>query len=169
MNKALLLEKYIKVAVKKALQEQEEQQQRAEKAMYFIHRFPGLKKTLEELMSPSFGRYITDISLVAPKPTTFNVGLINNQDFTMYYTGKDAFILKIAGKKYTPTNIGELERASQAITDLLELRYAIIDSKEETTTQRDMSLKQDLEDPNLSLPTTPEEEKLPSPEAPPIK
>ena len=75
MNKSLILEKYITKAVKKALKEQEEQQQRAEKAMYFIYRFPGLKKTFEDLMSPAFGRYVADVSLVAPKPTTFNVEL----------------------------------------------------------------------------------------------
>jgi len=44
MNKKLLLEKYIKVAVKKALKEQEAQQRKAEKAMYLVYRFPGLKK-----------------------------------------------------------------------------------------------------------------------------
>jgi len=44
MSKTLLLEKYIKVAVRKALKEQEEQQQRAERAMYLVYRFPGLKK-----------------------------------------------------------------------------------------------------------------------------
>ena len=44
MNKQLLLEKYIKVAVKKALKEQEVATQKAEKAMYLVYRFPGLNK-----------------------------------------------------------------------------------------------------------------------------
>ena len=73
MNKTLLLEKYIKVAVRKALKEQEEQQRKAEKAMYLVYRFPGLKKLMEDLMSPAFGRYVSGINVVAPKPTTFNV------------------------------------------------------------------------------------------------
>ena len=145
MNKALLLERYIKKAVRMALKEEEQQQQRAEKAMYFIHRFPGLKKTLEELMSPAFGRYIADISLIAPKPTTFGVELINGQDFTIYYIGKGNFTVKVAGKKYNPINIGESERASQAITDLLELNYAPRESAEEVASQRDSSIKADLE------------------------
>jgi hypothetical protein len=153
MNKSLILEKYITKAVKKALKEQEEQQQRAEKAMYFIHRFPGLKKTFEELMSPAFGRYVADVSLVAPKPTTFSVELINGQDFIIYYIGRGAFTAKISGKKYHPANIGELERASQAIADLLELNYAPAESKEELASQRDASIKQDLENPELA-PTT---------------
>jgi hypothetical protein len=124
MNKKLLLEKYIKVAVRKALKEQEAAQKRAEKAMYLVYRFPGLKKIMEDLMSPSFGRYASSIDIVAPKPTTFKVSLINGQDFTIYYIGKGKFMAKISGKKYNPYNLGELERASQSIADLLELNYA---------------------------------------------
>jgi hypothetical protein len=124
MDKKLLLEKYIKVAVRKALKEQEAAQKRAEKSMYLVYRFPGLKKVMEDLMSPAFGRYASNISIVAPKPTTFKVELINGQDFSIYYLGNNKFTAKIAGKKYHPDNIGESERASQAIVDLLELNYA---------------------------------------------
>jgi len=124
MNKQLLLEKYIKVAVKKALKEQEEQQRKAEKAMYMVYRFPGLKKLMEDLMSPAFGRYVNGINIVAPKPTTFKVDLTNGQDFSIKYIGRGNFQVKVAGKKYDPLNIGELERASQSIADLLELNYA---------------------------------------------
>jgi len=124
MNKELLLEKYIKVAVKKALREQEIAQQKAEKAMYMVYRFPGLKKVMEDLMSPAFGRYVNGINIVAPKPTTFNVSLINGQDFSIKYLGKGNFSAKVAGKKYNVLNLGELERASQGIADLLELNYA---------------------------------------------
>ena len=120
MNKKLLLEKYIKVAVKKALKEQEIAQKQAEKSMYLVYRFPGLKKTMTELMSPAFGR------IVAPKPTTFSINLINGQDFTIYYLGKGKFMAKIAGKKYNPATLGELERGSQAIADLLELNYGTV-------------------------------------------
>lgn len=124
MTKALLLEKYVKVAVRKALKEQEEQQRKAEKAMYMVYRFPGLKKIMEDLMSPAFGRYVNGINIVAPKPTTFKVDLTNGQDFSIKYIGKGNFMIKVAGKKYNPLNIGELERASQGIADLLELNYA---------------------------------------------
>jgi hypothetical protein len=125
MSSKLLLEKYVRVAVKKAIKEQEMKQKRAEKAMYLIYRFPGLKKVMEDLMSPAFGRFVTDISLVAPKPTTFSAKLINEQDFGIIYNGKGKFTVKVAGKKYNVQNLGELERAQQAIADLLELNYAI--------------------------------------------
>jgi len=132
MNKQLLLEKYVKVAVRKALKEQEEQQRKAEKAMYLVYRFPGLKKVMEDLMSPAFGRYVNSIEIVSPKPTTFKVTLINSQDFNIKYLGKNKFSVKIAGKQYHPDNLGESERASQAISDLLELNYAPAEGKEQT-------------------------------------
>ena len=132
MNKQLLLEKYVKVAVRKALKEQEEQQRKAEKAMYLVYRFPGLKKVMEDLMSPAFGRYVNSIEIVSPKPTTFKVTLINSQDFNIKYLGKNKFSVKIAGKQYHPDNLGESERASQAVSDLLELNYAPAEGKEQT-------------------------------------
>jgi hypothetical protein len=131
MDKKLLLEKYIKVAVRKALQEQEAAQKRAEKSMYLVYRFPGLKKVMENLMSPAFGRYISNISIIAPKPTTFKIELINGQDFSVYYLGSGKFNTKIGGKKYRPDDIAESERASKAIVDLLELNYAPKEGTEE--------------------------------------
>ena len=125
MNKKLLLEKYIKVAVRKALQEEEAKQQKATKAMYLIYRFPGLKKVVEELMSPSFGRFIQDVTLVAPKPTTFNIKLINDQEFYVVYDGRKNWTSKISGKRYNMQELSEIERGSQAIADLLELSYAL--------------------------------------------
>ena len=163
MNKKLLLEKYIKVAIRKALKEQEVAEKKAEKAMYLVYRFPGLKKVIEELMSPSFGRYISGISIVAPKPTTFNISLINGQDFTIYYVGSSNFTAKIAGKKYDPNNIGESERASQAIADLLELNYApreVEESKAGGGAAKDAELAADLS----AAPEAPAPEASPAPE-----
>jgi hypothetical protein len=130
MDKQLLLEKYIKVAVKKALKEQEQQQQRAEKAMYLVYRFPGLKKVLEDIMSPAFGRYIKHIAIIAPKPTTFKITLINDQDFNVKYLGKNKFNVKVSGRQYHPDNLGESERCSQSIANLLELNYVQTEGKE---------------------------------------
>ena len=132
MNKKLLIEKYIKVAVRKALAEQEAMEKRAVKSMYLVHRFPGLKKVMEDLMSPSFGRFVTDVKITAPKPTTFNVKLINEQDFYIIYDGRKNYTSKIAGKRYNIQMLSEVERASQAIADLLELNYAIVEEKEPT-------------------------------------
>ena len=125
MNKKLLLEKYIKVAVRKALQEEEAKQKKATRAMYLVYRFPGLKDLMENLMSPAFARFVTNVSIIAPKPTTFMIEMINGEDFNIRYDGKKNFTVKVAGRKYNVQNLGELERAQQAIADVLELDYAV--------------------------------------------
>ena len=130
MDKKLLLEKYIKVAVRKALKEEEAKQQKATKAMYLIYRFPGLKKVVEDLMSPSFGRFIQDVTLTAPKPTTFNIKLINDQEFYVVYDGRKNWTSKVSGKRYNMQELSEIERASQGIADLLELSYALTEKTE---------------------------------------
>jgi len=137
MSKKLLLEKYIKVAVRKALAEQEAMERKATKSIYLIYRVPGLKKVMEDLMSPSFSRFITDVSIIAPKPTTFRAKLINEQDFNIIYDGKKNFDIKVAGKKYNIQNLGELERAQQAIADVLELNYAIDEKEAGSETKKD--------------------------------
>jgi hypothetical protein len=169
MSKTLLLEKYIKVAVRKALQETEEQQKKAEKALYLVYRFPGLKKLMEDLMSPSFGRYVSHIEIVAPKPTTFIIKLINNQEFNTIYVGKDNFTVKISGKKYNPNNLGELERASQSIADLLQLNYAPEEGKEQGSPESSSGLEADVAKAEATPPgeATPPTEENPTEETPP--
>ena len=167
MSKLLLLEKYIKVAVKKALKEQEEQQRRAEKALYLVYRFPGLKELMENLMSPSFGRYVKHIEVVAAKPTVFRIELINNQDFTITYVGKKHFKVKVSGKKYNPENLGELERASQAIADLLELNYAVEEGKDQSSATPDAGLASDMEKAAEAPPAEAPPAEAPPEETPP--
>ena len=172
MNKEILLEKYIKVAVRKALKEQEEQQKRAEKSLYLIYRFPGLKKLMEDLMSPAFGRFLKHVDIVAPKPTTFDIKLINGQDFTIIYIGKGKFTVKIAGKKYNPYNLGELERASQSIADLLQLNYAPEEGKEQPSDKGGEEMGKELaaaETPAETPEEKPAEEETPPPVAEGVK
>ena len=125
MDKQIILEKYIKVAVRKALQEEEQRQKKATRAMYLVYRFPGLKDLMERLMSPAFARFVTNVSIIAPKPTTFMVEMINGEDFNIRYDGRKNYTVKVAGRKYNTQNLGELERAQQAIANVLELDYAV--------------------------------------------
>jgi hypothetical protein len=163
MMSRLLLEKYIKVAVKKALKEQEIAQKKSEKSMYLIYRFPGLKKVLENLMSPSFGRYIASVDIVSPKPTTFKIELINSQIFYIYYLSEGEFMAKISGKKYYTNSLGDLDRASDAITALLELNYAPTEVKEEVApTDKGADLGPELAAANT--PEAPAEEEVPEEE-----
>ena len=125
----LLLEKYIKKAIKQKLQEEEASIKRAEKSLYLVYRFPKLKDAMEDILSPSFSRYLSSVTVVAPKPTTFNVELINGLDFQLIYSngGKTEgnFIAKVAGKKYDLSSGSSINRASQAISNLLTLSPAL--------------------------------------------
>jgi len=171
MNKEILLEKYIKKAVRKSLREAEEQAKQAEKAMYLVYRFPGLRKLMEDLMSPAYGRFISNIDLVAPKPTTFVVKLINGEDFNITYIGRGNFQVKISGKKYDPINLGDLERASRSIADLLELNYAPAVGAEKEQANQDASLAADLSaagnTPEIPGGTSPSSTEAPPTETPP--
>lgn len=142
MDKNLLIEKYIKVSVRKALEEQEVKRQNAEKAMYLVYRFPGLKKVIEDVMSPSFGRFVSDIKILAPKPTTFKVSLVNGQKFNIIYLGDKKWNVKVSGKKFYIQNKEELDRACNAIADLLELNYA---PKEESVLSKGQNPEKDKE------------------------
>jgi hypothetical protein len=128
-NKKILLEKYIKKAIKQKLQEEEAAIKRAEKSLYLVYRFPKLKEAMEDILSPSFSRYLSSVTVVAPKPTTFNVELINGLDFQLIYSsgGKlpGSFIAKVSGKKYDLSMGSATNRASQAVSNLLSLSPAL--------------------------------------------
>ena len=65
-------------------------------------------------------------------------------DFEPIYVGKGKFTVKIAGKKYNPYNLGELERASQSIADLLQLNYAPEEGKEQPAYNSGEEIGKDL-------------------------
>jgi hypothetical protein len=108
-------------------------------------------------------RYISDVSVIAPKPTTFKISLINSQFFYIYYLGGGEFMVKVSGKKYYSENLGELERASNSITSLLELNYAPTEVKEEAAppTDKGADLGAELAAANT---TPPAEEEAPEEE-----
>jgi len=118
-----LLKEYIKKAIREKLAHMESIEANREKSVYMIYKFPGLKNALENLMSPAFARFISSIEIIAPKPTTFRIIMSNDMDFNLAYVGKKTFIAKINGKKYNLNDLGQTERASQAIANTLELNY----------------------------------------------
>lgn len=86
--------------------------------LFIIQKYAGLKNVLIYLMTPAFHEYITKISIVAPKPTTFKIFLHNGQFFFLQFMGK-AYQATIAGKNYYLMNIGEKERCMLAIARIL--------------------------------------------------
>lgn len=104
---------------------------------FILQKYPTLKKTLEDQMSPAFKDYITGIYIIAPKPTTFKVVLHNDQDFLLTFLGK-AYEATVAGKKFYLQTVGEKERCMSAIARLLSLGNPIQtkgpDGEEQTAT-----------------------------------
>ena len=88
---------------------------------FILQKYPTLTKTLVDLLTDDFKNYIVGVYIMAPKPTTFKIVLHNNRFFYLTYMGKDIYEAKVSGKKYYLASIGDLERATVAIADLLIL------------------------------------------------
>lgn len=87
---------------------------------FILQKYPSLTATLTELLTEDFRDYLNGIYIMAPKPTVFKVVLHNNQYFYLTWMGK-TYEAKISGKKYWLSSIGELERATIEIANLLML------------------------------------------------
>lgn len=84
-----------------------------------LSKFPTLKLTLVKLMTEDFKEFIDTIDWVSPKPTTFRVNLVNGQDFTLKWTGKN-FQAQILGKKYMLGNISDFQQALDKLARLYQ-------------------------------------------------
>ena len=73
---------------------------------YLMKKFPELREAIVNLLTDQYDSFLEDIEWVAPRPTTFRIVLKNGENFYLIYT-------------YYLLNIGEDERAAQAIARLL--------------------------------------------------
>ena len=85
---------------------------------FLMKKFPELREVIVNLLTDQYDSFLEDIEWVAPRPTTFRIVLKNGESFYLIYTGK-SWIAQVEGKKYYLLNIGEDERAAQAIARLL--------------------------------------------------
>lgn len=88
---------------------------------FMLQKYPTLTKTLVELLTDDFRNYIVGVYIMAPKPTVFKVVLHNNRSFYLTFMGEDKYEAKVSGKKYWLASVGELERATISIAELLML------------------------------------------------
>ena len=84
-----------------------------------LEKFPTLKATLVKLMTEDFKEFVDTVDWVSPKPTTFRVNLVNGQDFTLKWTGKN-FQAQILGKKYMLGNISDFQQALDKLARLYQ-------------------------------------------------
>ena len=90
-----------------------------------VLKFPELKETLIDLLSPEYNMFLSSVDWVSPLPTTFRINLKNDESFYLIY-GTRSWIAQVEGKKYYLLNVPERGRASESIARIL--RYG---SKEE--------------------------------------
>ena len=83
-----------------------------------IVRFPELKQTLIDLLSPEYNMFLASVDWVSPMPTTFRINLKNDQLFYLIF-GKRSWIAQVEGKKYYLANPPEKGRAADAISRIL--------------------------------------------------
>lgn len=153
-----ILKEYIKSRIRKIIQEDLDKNPQLpamediKKHQYLINRLPPLKRALTSLLSNAFERYITNITIISPKPTTFEVTLINGLNFYLIYLGgpdnkkfdnvNATFIAQIAGKKYDLASMSQAEQASKRISGQLMLSPALQSSTPEDSPGVDNGAKQ---------------------------
>jgi len=87
---------------------------------FMLMKYPSLEETLVELLTEDFRDYLTGIYIMAPKPTIFKIVLHNNQYFYLTWMGK-SYEAKVSGKKHYLSSLGDRERATIGIADLLTM------------------------------------------------
>lgn len=84
---------------------------------YILKKYKRLKNNLTILMGHSFEEYLAGIFIMSGKPTTFKILLKNGQYFYMTFMGR-AYEATVLGKRYYLMNLGEVQRATMAISRL---------------------------------------------------
>ena len=84
---------------------------------YILKKYKRLNDNLKKLMGDNFEEYIAGVFIMSGKPTTFKILLKNAQYFYMTFMGK-AYEASVQGKRYYLMNIGEIQRATMAISRL---------------------------------------------------
>lgn len=84
-----------------------------------LGKFPTLKKTLVDILTPEFAQFVKDVKWVAPKPSTFEVVLQNGERFFLKWGGKN-FTIQVAGKSYDLGLVSQYQQALNRVNDLLK-------------------------------------------------
>ena len=117
---------------------------------YIIKKYSRLRNNLIVLMGDNFKEYLAGIFIMSGKPTTFKVLLKNGQYFYMTFMGK-AYEATVLGKRYYLMNLGEVQRATMAISRLQ--RYGTKSNAQGPTEEsgsRSEELPTEKEEPGLA-------------------
>lgn len=84
-----------------------------------LAKFPTLRKNLEKLFTKDYNTFVKETKYTAPKPTTFTVALINDQEFYLKWMGK-GFEAQVGGKKYYLERVDQFQQALDKLNELLK-------------------------------------------------
>lgn len=84
-----------------------------------LEKFPTLKSTLIKLMTRDYNEFVDTIDWISPKPTAFRINLVNGQDFTLEWTGKN-FQAQVLGKNYFLGTVSEFQQALDKLAQLYQ-------------------------------------------------
>jgi hypothetical protein len=117
----------IKNRLRKLLKEEVERQspknkiaKKSSNIELYLEKIPKLKDAIEKVMTPNYKHFLVDANVISPKPFTIRFKTKNSYHFELFI--KDGgFKCKVSGKKYDLNTDGEIEKASESITELLSL------------------------------------------------
>ena len=135
------LEDYVRGRIRQLLKKTDTEEYQGDPSSpmnLMLARFPELRQTLEKLLTMQYRLFVSDIEWVAPKPTTFKVTLPNKQYFNLIWNTED-FITKVSGMKYDMLTLKERERATKAISELLQYGPISANLSPEELAQQDLT------------------------------
>lgn len=84
-----------------------------------LAKFPTLKHALIRLHTDDFKEFVSGVDWISPKPTVFRVNLVNGQNYTLKWMGKD-FEIEILGKRYYLGTLVDFQRVLEKMTQLYQ-------------------------------------------------
>lgn len=106
----LILEAYVEVLAEQELPTTVDE---------LFSKFPTLYRTIENLLTPDYQNFLSNIEWVSPKPSTFRVILKNQQAFYLKWLG-GGFQANIEGKRYNIEETSEFQQALDRLGELLK-------------------------------------------------
>lgn len=84
-----------------------------------LAKFPTLKHALVRLHTDDFKEFVSGVDWVSPRPTVFRINLVNGQNYTLKWMGKD-FEIEILGKRYYLGTLVDFQRALEKMSQLYQ-------------------------------------------------
>lgn len=86
-----------------------------------LEKFPPLREALFQLMGKDYKAFIKDVKYVAPKPSTFQIDM-GDEEFNLIWVNKKVgFTCEVQGKNYFLNNLSEKQQAVKAVNSLLRI------------------------------------------------